>query len=153
LLSDFVWEGNKLNELSSIVKGSMKVEAKRTIMKQTTYIPKESMGNNDKENNMIESRGSLNVRKHERAVDIQHSSRKKRKLKLDVEDRIRTQGVSRNYESSAPVALVNVNRNEHVENTERREGSFAKDLIPKKKSRKWGACKKQKRKQVNNNKK
>ena len=62
----------------------MKMEAKRTIMKQPTYISRESMENNDKENNIIELRGSLNVRKHERVVDIQHSSRKQRKLVSDV---------------------------------------------------------------------
>jgi len=89
-------------------KGNMKVEAKHAIKKQPTYISKEIMENNDKENNMIERRGSLNVRKHKRAVDIQHSSRKQRKLVLEVEDRFRTHGVSHNYEPSAPYKTFSV---------------------------------------------
>ena len=93
----------------------------------------------------IHLRGSLNVRKHERAVDIQHSSRKQRKLVLEMDDRIKTQG----NESSHPLALVNVNRNENEENIERREEASRseKRRMMKKKSRGWNSIRKGKRKQ------
>jgi len=56
--------------LSSEEKGNMKVETKHVIKKESTSIPMESMENNYEENNMIELRGSMNVRKYKRVVDI-----------------------------------------------------------------------------------
>ena len=66
-----------------------------------------------------------------------------------MDDRIRTQGVSQNYKSSDPLALVNVNRNEHVENIERREEASRtkKGGQRNKKSRGWNSIRMKKRKQ------